>query len=634
MRLSVSNRNVWSLLSLAFLFLSAGMFAQTVFSEEAADEDQILVTADLLLPQSTCAYVSIRDIDALRESWKKTALGQLQERRDMEAFFKSIEEQIALRFSSVEDMLGLTLHDVCEIASSEVSGALLQLDAERYGFAVVINVGDKRYETQAVLSKIAKQVAGNGGSHQKNKVRDAEIHILNIAAKDGSRHKAYYVLTGELLLISDKPEIVKDILTRLNTLTNRPGEALNSFSEMESYLEILGNTIIDDQLPDIIWYCDPMRYAQVARQIRIKNDPEHAKSKDYARLCANAGFDGLEALGGVITFRHGNYDATQRIFLSIPNEPKGALKMLSFDPNGDKNLPSWIPEDCGQVQIYNLNVLDVFDNLGPLVNQFFGEGGDSVWEDVLDGFKNDPYGPKIDLREDIISLLENKVVYAVHNRDAKALDGERRLIAIPVKDADTLQKNLASLLNEEPSFETLENDGDIRWKYVNEGQNEGRDASSKVQGNRFPEMTITVWNGYLLIASEPDFIDFFMNAEQTKAASLSELPVYKKIIDELTAMAGEEKILSLRFVNNAKAREHTYEMIKAGTLLESAATYSSVFGNLARKKEDDKNGKFKIDTSEMPEFNEIREYFLPSGGYLFKTKGGYVFQGILTSKEK
>lgn len=633
MKSSVSNHKVWSLLSIALLLLGTGLFTKNICSAQTG-EDKMLITADLLLPQSTCAYVSIRDIDVLQETWKKTTLGQLHDRPDMEAFFKSFEEQITLKFTPVENMLGLTLNDIIQIASSEVSAALLLLDAQRYGFAVVINVGDKHYETQAVLTKIAKRVRENGGTHQKNRVKDAEIHILNIVdPEDGSRHKAYYILTGELLLVSDKPEIVKDVLTRLNILTNRPGQTLASFSEMDPYLDILNNTIVDDQLPDIIWYCDPMRYAQVQRLIKIKNDPEYAKSKDYAKLCANAGFDGVEAIGGVFTLCHQDFDMTQRIFLSIPEEPKDSLKMLSFDSTADKKLPSWIPADCGSVQIHNLNILDVFDNLGPLVNQFFGEGGDTVWEDVLDGFKNDPYGPKVDLREDIASLLENKVIYLMHNHDAKAIDGERRLIAIPVKDAAAIQKNLAALLNEEPSFEVLENGDDIRWKYVNEEQEES-DASSKVQGKRFPEMTITVWNDYLLVASEPEFIDFILKAERMNAASLATLPVYQKVVKELAAMAGKEKMLSLCFVNSEKVREHTYEMIKAGTLDDSAATYSSEFGTLIRKSTEDENGNYQIDTSEMPEFEEVRKYFLPSGGYIFKTKGGYIFQGIMMSKEK
>ena len=147
-------------------------------------------------------------------------------------------------------------------------------------------------------------------------------------------------------------------------------------------------------------------------------------------------------------------------------------------------------------------------------------------------------------------------------------------------------------------------------------------------------MTITVWNDYLLVASEPEFIDFILKAERMNAASLATLPVYQKVVKELAAMAGKEKMLSLCFVNSEKVREHTYEMIKAGTLDDSAATYSSEFGKLIRKSTEDENGNYQINTSEMPEFEEVRKYFLPSGGYIFKTKGGYIFQGIMMSKEK
>ncbi len=629
MKLPVICNRICLLLSLfAFALLASTATAQ----DEVATDEGMFITADLLFPKTTCAYVSIRDVAVLRDSWQKTALGELQNSPEMKQFFQSLQEQLAESLDTFQSRLGVTLDDIGKIAASEIAAALMQIDAKRYGVAVIINVGDKQYETQSVLSKIAERVIENGGRHQKQQVEDAEIHILNILNSETKAfHKTYYVLKGELLLASDKPEVIKDVLTRLAAIERNPEVIPESFSNIDAYLDILNNTIVDETLPDIIWYVDPIRLMQVQRLMQIEHDPSYARSKNRAELLSKAGIDGIAAIGGVATLSHQGYDCTQRTFVSIPEEPQGSLKMLSFDTTADQELPSWISDKAGAVHVVNLNFLDVFDNLGPLVNQFFGEGSDTVWDDVLDGFENDPYGPQLNLRDEIFGLLENKMIFMVQNLDPKAIDGERSLIAVPVKDEEKMRENLGALLNEEPSFEVLENGDDIRWKLHDEEHDEGS-AGSEVKGKRFPEMTLTVWNGYLLIVSQPDFVDYVQS--QADSTPLAESPLYEKLRTEATTLVGDNPQVSFHFVNSEILREHTYEMIKTGMLVESAATYSSVLGDLIRDSQKKAKTQTTIDTSDMPDYEHVRGYFLPSGGCISPVEGGILYQGFWMSREK
>jgi len=63
MKSSVLNWRFGLALCAAFFIFAAGsLFAQ---AQESSD-DELLITADLLLPKSTCAYVSVRDIEVLR----------------------------------------------------------------------------------------------------------------------------------------------------------------------------------------------------------------------------------------------------------------------------------------------------------------------------------------------------------------------------------------------------------------------------------------------------------------------------------------------------------------------------------------------------------------------------------------
>ena len=614
-----------------FIFAGTCLFAK---AQDGADGD-LLITADLLLPKSTCAYVSIRDIEVLRESWQETSLGKLQAAPEMEEFFKSLQNQLSENLSTFQNRLGVTLDDIGEIAASEIAASLIQIGTDRYGVAVIINVGDKQYETQSVLTKIADRVKANGGKHQKQEVENAEIHFLNILnSKTGKFHKAYYILKENFLIASDKAEVVKDILNRHAVLKVDPNKALAAFADVDSYLEILNKSIIDDVLPDVIWYCDPIRLMQVQRVIRTELDPEYAETRDTAELLCKIGVDGIEAVGGVYTFRHRGYDSTQRFVVSIPNEPQKALKMLAFDETADQEIPDWVTSTVGGVWVVNLDFLTLFDNLGSLINQLFGDGEDTVWEDVLDGFENDPYGPQLNLRNEIFALCENKMLFITENLDPTALDGERCAIAVPLKDAEKMKENLNSLLSEEPTFETLENGDDIRWKLVDEDHEEGT-AGTEVKNKRFPELTITVWNGYLLVASEPDYIDHLQNAADKNLSPLTDTAEFKLAKEEAEKLSKGQKYVSFHYVNAQRVREHTYEMIKRGTLMESAATYSSVVGEFLAANTKKENGEqFTIDASKLPEYDAVKKYFHSSFGFLFKEGFSLIYQEATLSDEK
>lgn len=614
MKLPVSSLRTWSIFSLAaLLFWSGSLFAQ----EGAATKEKMLITTDLLLPKSTCGYLSIRDISVLRDSWQQTALGELEARPDMKEFSRVFQGQLASGFSSFEKRLGVTLDDLGEIASTEITAALLYLAADRYGMAIITNVGDKQYETQSVLNRIAERVKKDGGDHQKQEIKDAEIHIFNILDPDTKNfNKAYYVLTGELLITSDRPEIVKEVLTHFLAIQSNSNAELESLSQVDAYLDILNAAIVDETLPDIIFYADPIRLMRVQRLMKIEQDPDFAKTRDSAELLSGAGFDGVEAIGGVMNVRHKGYDATQRVLISIPKEPQGSLKMLSFDSSADKELPDWITDEAGSVHIINLDMLQFFDHLGPLVNQFFGEGSDTVWDDILDGFQNDPYGPQLNLRDEVFGLLKNKLVCLIQNMDPKADGGERCLIAVPTTDAAKLKKNLGALLDEEPTFERLENGDDVCWKMIEE--TEGEDAGTQVKSRRFHEMTITVWDGWLLVASEPGFIDHIKGIDLATATPLSKTPNYQRMLAEANAQPDKAPHVSFHYVNSENSREHMFEMIKAGKLADS------------------KSGRQPIepDSSLMPDFSEVKDHFLPTAGFIFETEGGLIYQGLWMSEEK
>lgn len=600
------------------------------------DEEGTFISADLLLSQSAASFISIRDIHVLDESWDKTAMGKMMAREDMTEFTKLFRKQFSEIFSTLESRLGVSLEEIIQMTNSEVAISTQKIKDDSYGVVLVVNVGDKIFETKKVLSKLSDQVLKNGGNYQKQEALNSEIHILTMKNKEtGELSKAYYVLWGEILFSSNQQILVKDILGRIAKLQKDPEAYVGALGEKDDYIEILNQTVgTDEKLPDIIWYVDPIATMEIQRMISIERDPNVADEQDIATILRNAGFDGIKAVGGVITFVNKGYDMTQRVFAYIPDEPQKALKMVAFDKNADKDLPDWITEDVGGVQIVNVDALKIFDNIGPLVDSFLGEDRDSVWEDVLDGLKNDTKGPMIDLREDIVALLGNKVVFTVANVDPKALDGERYMVMVPTNNEKKLRENLGRFFGGEKNWEIISEGEDIRWVKVEEEEPTDEFAEKENNCKRFAQPTLTIWDGYLIVASQPDYIDDLKSAVKDGKKPLTGNSVFQKVQAEIQKKTKKLQPVSFHFDNNAIERQHSYEMAKQGKWTESSAMYSSLLDQFFRANQSIKEDLDKFDNSSLPDYEDVKAYFLPSGGYLYETENGLMFQGFWMSEKK
>jgi hypothetical protein len=71
-------------------------------------------------------------------------------------------------------------------------------------------------------------------------------------------------------------------------------------------------------------------------------------------------------------------------------------------------------------------------------------GEEGVWQDILDGFEKDPHGPKINLREELVDNLGNRVLGMSRYEQPITTKSESIVIAVELKVGNE-QKMLAGL---------------------------------------------------------------------------------------------------------------------------------------------------------------------------------------------
>ena len=612
----------------------------------AEAEAPSLITADLLLPETTCLYVSLRDFVQGYQTWKTTELGKFFDTPEMQKAVENIVAQMQGNIDKVQDRLGVTFKEIRQIAAGEIAFGMLLEDAENYAIVAIVDVRDHEVEMRKVLSKITDRVVAEGGKQSKQTIMDADVVFLDIPDKNRTdlTHKVVYVMKDNLLVVSDKREMIQSVLKRIAALKSNAQETLPCLADVDGYLNVLENCVTPEKLPDLVWYMDPIRFAKVQRLIEMEASPNTVRSRSVADMLTASGFGGIEAVGGVVTLKNEGYDGTHRTFISIPKEPQGSLKMLKFPPADRFEIPKWISASVGSLHYVNIDFLNVFDNLGPMINQFFGEGDSKVWDDILEGLEQDPYGPQINLRNDLFAYFGDHLLFVVQNDRPTAPDGERRYVAIPLKDGAKVREALTRLLSEEPTMETVEMpNGQIVWRAVEEeGEEEEGGAASNEEATAkneklFPEMSLTVWNGYMLIASHGDVIEAIQKFDPKKTPSLVDSVKFRQVVGELKRFAKGAKCSSIHYRDPARNTQHMYEMFRTGKVAQSTALTAKWARRLipavqanAKKAE----AKGVVDASSLPEFRSIESYFLPAGATIVNTKKGFLFEGFWLSAEK
>lgn len=653
-----------TLVALFFMVFSSAAFADDAPPPEPGESTEVahdgdeedIITADLLMPETVCAYSSFRSYPELVETWKTTQWGRMFALPEMQPAQESFRQQLHSQYSELESRLGVAMTDIFEIASGEIASAALLLPPPedmkqdtaarphagmKTAMAVLIDVHGREVESQKVLTKIAKRVTDDGGKHMKQQLANADVHYLDIVrsapAKDPKAAKApaaasvsrvIYVLKDNWLLASDDKDVIRAILERMEAI--KTGETLPCLADVTGYYNVL-ERCMGDSLPDMVWYLDPVRYAVVGRIRQLEKDAKNTRSQDYSVVLRESGFDGVEAIGGFITLKTEGHECVVRTFISIPKPPTRSLKMLKFPAGNDFQPPVWVPDDVSGCLVLNVDYMTLFDNLGPIFNQFYGEGDDGVWDDVLEGLRDDPYGPRVDLRNDIFTYFGSNVCFFVQNEQPKLTDGERRMMAIPLKkdDAPKVVDALARLLEKEDGIRVeLTEDGKI-WTYAKPA---GRPGAARGNNNRqplFPEMAITVRDGYLLIASHREFlakIDF------KKQAGLGASEKYQRVTDELNKFVGTERS-SQDYFDMETQYHHLFLMFKDGTLPKSTAISARMINGMFSDPDAAGARKPLLDAKDLPSYDVLRPYFAPGGSALTEVDKGFLLEGIYLSAE-
>ena len=630
--------------------------------------------SEKLLPASTRVWVSVADPQALRKRFERSApLGGLMYDPLMSTFLDGLRPR-KISADPLRGTLEITLEEVEKIAGGEIVLAVIERSDGTLATIVLIDTMGREAEVAPVVEAVLGRVAAKGG---KPVAAPAPIKAfaLPVPLASGAtagppagataatvpRQLAIAVAPSAVIL-GDRLDTVAEVAPALGNAAAGRADVLAAVPACAKVMERCGTGVPATAAP-LRWFVDPLAYLAADR--RTFPPTKNKKGPDYVAILRRQGFDAVNGAGGYLFFGEGNVDLRHNTLIHAPPQngrpPDGpdrfakAARMLRF-PNVAGLAPAtWVPGEAASWTSLEWDIANAFDSIQPLVDDVVGEAG--VFEDVIASLEEDPDGPQIKVRDDLIKHLGTRCAVASDHESPIDPDCERMLIAIEISNPEAVAAVIEKGMTSESDVRKVEAGGHVIWETVkaaaapekNSGSPDGDDAAGRRRARQrerqeketvWPNLSVAVAHGHIFLASHRDFLERVLSSPRT--SSIVEDGGYQEVAAELKQLLGGDWAMS-SFSRTEKEIRPAYELLRTGRLPES----KSLAGTLLRRvlegdqpqdgqrrgtsqdsTRDPSRGKQRVDGSSLPEFEQISRYFGLNGMSMQSTADGWYFVGV------
>jgi len=625
--------------------------------------------SERLLPASTRVWVSVADPQALRKRFERSALGGLVYDPLMSTFLDSLRQQGKTSADPLRGTLEITLEEVEQIAGGEIALGVMERADGLLSTIALIDTSGREDRVKPVVEAVLARVAAKGAKPVASPpaIKAFTVPVATgsgpnaTAAADAAPREFAVAVAPAALIVGDRLDAVSEFATLIGPAAGTAGaggraESLQSVPAFATVMDRCGDGV-PATAATVRWFVDPLAY--VAADRRTYPPKKNRKGTDYVAILRRQGFDAVNGMGGYLFFGDGNVDLRHNTLVHAPPQNgrsadgpdrfQKAARMLRF-PNAAGVAPApWVPAGSASWMSLQWDIANAFDSMQPLVDDIVGEAG--VFDDVIASLEEDPDGPQIDVRGDLIKYLGSRCVVASDHVAPIDPDCERMLIAIETSNPEAVSAVIAKGMTSEAGVRQVDVGDHVIWettapvaaaeiKAAAAGDDDADAASRRQTRQRerqekdsvWPNLSVAVAHGHILLASHRDFLERVLASP--RMSSIGEDAGYQNVSAELKQLLGGDWALS-SFGRTEKSIRPAYELLRAGRLSESKSLAGTMLRRLLEgdtqqggKSQNADQAKQKVDGSTLPEFEQISRYFGVNGTSMQATPDGWYFVGV------
>jgi hypothetical protein len=595
---------------------------------------------DSLLPDTTKGFVSAPDVDSLIDRWNETPLGKMLADPAMQPFTDDLRRQIKEKWSASHARLGITIDSLQGLATGETTLAVVMPKEGRAILVILADVTGKEKEAAATLDKVAANLKAQRAKATKQNQHGVVMSVFDTAPKHDRDHgftTVHFIKQG-LFVATDSLPMANELAARLD----KPQK--HSLASVEAYQAVMKRCgDADPNLqPHLRWFVDPIGLAEALRTWELQS---RKRSTDYLRVAKNQGFGAVKGVGGCANLAMGRYGILHRTYVYAPPPYQLAMRMALF-PNGATFAPpDWVARDVSTYTSFHVDILNAFDRFDTLFDEVYGEPG--VWKDTLDSIEEDPNGPQINLRRDLVAHLGQRATVITDYELPITPTSQRRLLAVEAKDAPNLAEAIAKSMSGDERVRKLEIEGHDVWEIIPEDESmpaldiddagEARGEDDETPAHRVgagPEVSltnsaVTVANGHLMITSHVELLRKVLAgvAPQNQLAGDAD---YLNVHEECLKL-GAGNDCAQGFARTDEQYRVMYELFKQGRLPEADTFLAHFINFLMGEEKEGVTRKPRLDGSKLPEYQVVQGYLGPAGSFSTSEAEGWFLVGFTAS---
>lgn len=680
------------LLAAAILFLPASLRAASP-------------SADHIFPDSTKGFLSVARFSDLTAQWKKTPFGQFIDDPLLENFKKALQEQVA---QQLEKTFGLTFDTISTLPTGEVAFGMIAVPNQIPGYVLTMDVAGKRSETNEYLSNFTQKLVTLGVKKSAETYKEQQITVLVFppAAKppvlttpgggvitfEPTERRAYYMFHQDVLIASDQLHLLQLIADRLAGQTaasaaSPSASAASPLASTSGYQTVMQRCLADmpqGALPEIRWYLEPLEYGESIRVLMKDSVTQSRRSKpSIFSILKQNGFDALHGIGGVVSMKAEGHELVHRTFAYTTKPYRLAMQMLNFPDQTNFTPPAWMPSDLARCTMLYVEPESIFDNVGVLFDAFMEDAG--MWKEIMEALEKDPLGPRINIREELIVHLGNRVLGMSRYEKPITVNSEAMTAAVELKPGreSAMKAGLEKLFGTDPEFTATEHRSYTIWHRRPAGEDEvyvppviegvepvfGQAAPAVspehsvddwglppslvadvhpaiILGQRkpaieeedaeplFPEVGWAVAKETLFISTNVEYLKTILDRLDSPPATIGSEPEFQSVerVFSEWGVLGKPHFFQF-FARTHETMRPTYEMIRQGKMGQSQA----LLGKLLNKAFESGGGtgerSMMLDGSSLPEFERVEHYFGTLGIYGTSEQNGYFIKGFMQGRK-
>ena len=597
-----------------------------------------------LLPDSVAGLVRVPDVPAFCEAFKTTNAGKLLEDPKMQPFIEAQRERAKNYLESANTKIGIKLDDIYHIGSGEAVLAWLRFDNDRrrpFAIVAIADVRGRQKESVDAIEKIDTDLKAGGWNRTDKKHRDETIRVYNIKPKPGQLkvEQIAICLNDVRIIASDRESVVTDLLDAVAGQPKGP-----SISELDLFKTVLtrsarairGPASTDGGTIAVEWFAKPF---QMGRIVRETINIDRGTQLDILKLLEDQGFNAIKAAGGIAVMAGKEYDLLHKGYVLAPpttDQPskyQKAARMMQFVNSPLAPIPAWVGENIASLTRVNLRIEEAFWAAESLVNDALD---DELFREVIDGIRDDEDGPQIDIANNVLPNLDDRILLLTDNTQPVAIDSERMLVAIKIKNGTVIRDSIRKAMEAEPDASKMKGPPGVEIWRVQKGEAEDDfgadlfddfedqdDEDAEAAPPLLDHWAIALVDKgpqsaapYLMFSSHPDLlVETATRIMEGAPAGLAKLSDVQKVSDSMKKLGGK----SIAFDRTARMKltlRAKYQQLRRGELKDSDSIVASLMRRLVEK--EDGGQPDPLNANKLPPLKDIEQY-LPEGGSFFET---------------